>query len=175
MYSIMTFSDSVFSLVLLIDSQDVCSSRSLFQVLWIIYPFRIFVIFFPCTVFHIMLLLYPVVDLTLCLLHRLVLRIVFNYFGRSCFVCIDWPFPGTFWASFLWQYLLIHFFQIFFSDLSAVVFLKSIYSVVLCLIPLPLQFRLLLHLLYSSSSPYLPLWFWILVRIPFGDNDFITD
>ena len=128
-----TFSNLVFSWVLLSVSPDVCLSHCLHQVLLILfscyssiqhfsYVNSAFIFFFKIVLFLWRLFFY----LSLCLLHQLVGlidRIFFHDFGRSYFVLLV-PVQVPFESFFFCQYLMIHLFQLF-----VVIFFESFHSI----------------------------------------------
>ena len=63
-----------------------------------------------------------------CILHLLVIRIFFRYFGMSCFICIVWP---SLLSSISFDLSL----QVVLPDLSIVLFWSSHSNIPLCVFP----------------------------------------
>ena len=61
----------------------------------------------------VLLPLHPIVRVTSCILHLVVGRLFFRYFGKSCFVCIARPYLGIFEVYY---YLLL--FLVFHTSVS---------------------------------------------------------
>ena len=78
-----------------------CLCNSFFRV---INPFSVSVMLFLFPYFSLISL-----ECGCWILHPLVGRIFFSYFGRSCFVCITWFYPNIFWVSLLnlsWEFFI---------------------------------------------------------------------
>ena len=90
------------------------------------YSFVFFVISVP--IFHsqiVLLPLFPGIRLFSCILHLLVGRNIFHYFGIFNIICIAWPSLSVFKISFLSPITTDSSLQVVLSDLSAVLFCSS--------------------------------------------------
>ena len=133
----MTFSNLVFSWVLFSASLVIYSPRGLLQFHLILFSYylSIFHIIYQFSI-SVMLFLPPSFVSFSSVSWSVYAKNFFHYFGMSCFVGIVWPCRSSFPVFFLSPIYFALFLPVVLSDMSAVVFLRSLRSVPVCFIVL---------------------------------------